>query len=272
MSPKTKPPKITAQRILELLIEKHSSDVFIPECKDGPSQFRSHNRMDGWAMKKSWASPLTIVYEIKVSRNDFMQDIKWRAYLPCGNEFYFVCPTGLIDTSECPEEAGLMYVSRTGNRLYTKKKSPYRDIKVPEEVYRYILMSRVVVGREYEIDLHHMRGRQYWERWLESKKEDAAIGARVSQRITQMAGDEIVKTRRENERLKSENDDLQKFKRAAEELGIDLRRTWDIRRRVKELTEEAIPESLLRKIRSARESLERVEKNLTEEKMEVSQD
>jgi hypothetical protein len=95
--------KITAQTIVDLLAEKHSSDVFIRECKDGPSVNNSHCRLDAWAMKRSWSSPCTYGYEVKVSRQDFLKDDKWRNYLPYCNEFYFAATKGLIQLEELPE-------------------------------------------------------------------------------------------------------------------------------------------------------------------------
>ena len=88
---------ITANKIQSLLAVKHSKDIFVPECKDGPTHTADHLRMDAWVMKRSWVRPLSIGYEIKISRQDFLNDQKWHSYLNYCNEFYFVCPAGLID-------------------------------------------------------------------------------------------------------------------------------------------------------------------------------
>ena len=82
---------ITAQTVLELLAAKHSRDVFVPECKNGATHFADGmQKIDAWAMKKSWASPCVTAHEIKVSRADFLKDDKWPGYLPYCNQFYFV--------------------------------------------------------------------------------------------------------------------------------------------------------------------------------------
>lgn len=79
-----------AKNILRLLEAKHSKDLLIPECKDGPTQSVSeHLRMDAWVMNRSWAHPCYTAYEIKVTRSDFLNDRKWRGYLPYCNEFFF---------------------------------------------------------------------------------------------------------------------------------------------------------------------------------------
>jgi hypothetical protein len=65
---------MNSYEIITLLKQKHYDDIFIPECKDGPTQLGSHLRMDAWVMKKSWANSCFIGYEEKVSRSDFLQD------------------------------------------------------------------------------------------------------------------------------------------------------------------------------------------------------
>src|SRR5690606_37137616 len=143
------------------------------ECKDGPTHGAEHRRLDGWAMAKSWAHPTVTGYEVKVSRSDFLQDTKWPDYLPMCNELYFVCPTGLIQPPEVPAEVGLLWASKTGTKLYTKKKAQYRDVKIPEEVFRYVLMCRAKITDE-----HPSFGstREYWERWLEDQQTDWQFG------------------------------------------------------------------------------------------------
>ena len=87
--------KLTSQDILRALEQKHWKDVFVSECKNGRS-YGGHLRMDAWVMTPSWANQCSIVYEIKVSRSDFLNDKKYQHYFPYCNEFYFVCPPKLI--------------------------------------------------------------------------------------------------------------------------------------------------------------------------------
>lgn len=64
-------------------------------------------------------------YEFKVSRQDFLndlkprrrrwlncpgEDLKWKYYLQFCNLFYFVCPEGLIRPDEVPAPAGLIWI------------------------------------------------------------------------------------------------------------------------------------------------------------------
>jgi hypothetical protein len=93
---------VTSGDIIKLLKTKHSEDIFVPECKDGPSG-SSFAMIDAWAMPRSWSHPAVTAYEIKISRSDFVRDNKWQKYLACCNLFYFVAPTGIIDPNELPK-------------------------------------------------------------------------------------------------------------------------------------------------------------------------
>lgn len=195
-------PNYIAQELVDLLASRHSKDVFIPECKDGPTHSKRHVRMDAWAMNKSWAHPVVSAYEVKVSRADFLKDNKWPAYLPLCNQFYFVAPGGLIDLSELPAEAGLLTCAGKGSgaRLLTKKKAPHRDVVIPEEVYRYILMCRVTTTPESQLDQPDRVA--LWRRWLKDKSENQKLGWQVAKRIRQRASE----IEAENYRLQRENE------------------------------------------------------------------
>jgi hypothetical protein len=199
------PNQITAKTLLNLLLARHEKDVCVPECKTGGSWTNSHmQKMDLWTMTRSWAKPKVTVYEIKVSRNDFLQDDKWRGYLLFGNEFYFVCSPGLIDKSELPDEAGLMVTSNNGTRLYTRKRAPYRDVTIPESVWRYLLMWRSRI----DVDMERQTRLQYWQKFLENRQYTSELGFRVSRGLREMINEKIETVERENIRLKRENEGL----------------------------------------------------------------
>lgn len=78
------------------------------------------------------------IYEIKVSRNDFLSDIrkdKWRGYLPHCNRFYFAVAEGVAKKQDIPEEAGLMIRGKKG--WTTVKAAPANNREIP----RITLMS-----------------------------------------------------------------------------------------------------------------------------------
>lgn len=114
---------IKSSTIKTLLRLRHSEpigawaffDEFMPGI--GMAQFGAGTRLDGWAMNV-WPSNgyKTIAYEIKVSRSDFLRDIKdpgKRAWaLTFTDEFYYVAPRHLISAKELPDDCGLIEVSK----------------------------------------------------------------------------------------------------------------------------------------------------------------
>lgn len=226
---KSKKQRISAAEIQLLLENRHSKDVYVQECKGGPSWGSTHMRLDGWAMKKSWANPMLTGYEIKVSRADFLKDDKWMNYLGYCHQFYFVCPVGVIKPEECPEQAGLLHVTSTGSRLYTKKKAPTRDSNEGEVMLlmEYLLMCRT---RICKTNLYHYEKRdnvKYWEEWLKEKEHKRNLGWMVSGRFKKWYEELRRSTIKENEDLKNQNKHLENVKTLCDELGIDKKYAYD---------------------------------------------
>jgi len=155
-------PKITEQQILDVLASKHTRDIFVPHCKIGPSYgFSGHCAcgraypssgfiLDAWVMPYSWTKPI-IGYEIKTSLSDFRRDRKWSGYLEFCNLFYFVCPWGLISRWQVPDEAGLIYLTKTGTGIRYQKRAPSRWWhSIPQSIFQYVLMWRTDKLRHLE--------------------------------------------------------------------------------------------------------------------------
>lgn len=211
--------KVTAADISRLLIQKYGEKfVCIAECKVGSHwMMRKCPIIDLWCMSKSWANPRTIAFEIKASRQDFLRDDKWPAYLDYCTEFFFVAPPGIIDPAEVPEQAGLLISSKNAKLLYTKKKAPVRQVDIPDSIYRYILMWRSKVTKERaEYD-----GAKYWHDWLNRKIENKELGYNVSKRIRAIVRDRIETAESDNRLLKQENERLQGFKEILKEMGFE---------------------------------------------------
>lgn len=193
-----------------------------------------------------WSKPcdhntLVYDYEIKVSRSDFLGDDKWHQYLPLCNEFYWVCPWGLIQPNEVGEGAGLMWLTNTGSRVIRKVKAVYRDVEIPENVWRYVLMCRSKIVPPTQINAPDM-GRAYWERWLEKRWIDHDFGQRVGRAIREQVDKEILEVRRENKRLQERMEGYDQVKRTLEEAGFDLEKgtmllKLDVKERLRKLRE-----------------------------------
>jgi len=207
---------MTAQNVIRVLRNKHEGDVFVAECNTGSAWEGGIRRLDAWVMKRTWKPPTFIGYEIKVSRSDFLNDEKWREYLPTCNQFSWVCPHGLIRPEEVSEGAGLIYVTKAGNRLYTKIKAPWRDIEVPWKVLMYVLMSRS------EIDTTHSGGNvsdneTRWKRWLERRQERRDLGYEVRGKIRELYNEAIGRMNKAEADTRRYED----MRRMVRQLGLD---------------------------------------------------
>jgi len=215
-----------------LLAAKHSEDVYIPECKSGPTWGNGRLMIfDGWAMVKSYAHPAMIGYEVKSHRNDFLQDEKWPGYLPFCNQLYFVCPDeSVISKSEVPEQCGLYVASKNFSMLYLKKKAPRREVEIPTDFFCYILFSRARIGEELKTGSNVERMRQ----WLAEKDEKKQIGHDVAWKLRHLMAAKIRETVEENRTLKNEMEGLKELKRVCEKLGVNPLWLGDIEFKVEE--------------------------------------
>lgn len=89
-------------------------------------------RLDAWAINLYPSqNMLRRTFEIKVSRSDFLHEIKHpqkrQAGLLLSNEFYFATPEGLVRPEEIPVECGLLWISLETGNIKTVKKAPYRE-------------------------------------------------------------------------------------------------------------------------------------------------
>lgn len=260
---------VNAQKIVSLLATKHAGDVFVPECKNGPSITRNHLRLDAWAMKKSWSNPRVFGYEIKVSRSDFLKDDKWQGYLKYCTDFYFVCPSKLIMPEELPVDVGLIWLSATGTRLFTKRKAAFRDNEIPNDLYRYILMSRVTINDECA---YQNNDKEFWEKWLKDKIINQQFGGRVSKAISQHYWKEFDRLQKNNDHLKIANERLENVKKRLDEMGLNSRvgvDQWGLDQKLKEL-KEGIPRSLKINIRNTITNLTKIQTMIESEENKVA--
>lgn len=262
----TKKRVITARDIVELLAVKHAGDVFVPECKNGPTHSTSHLRMDAWAMARSWARPRIVAYEVKVSRSDFLNDDKWRGYLPYCNELCFVCPAKVIAPEELPADVGLIVPSANCTRLYTKRKAVYRDIVIDESVLRYVLICRAQIGVGTDCAENDPSGRaEHWAAWLAKREYTADLGHQVSRALGEVIDEKIEKVDQENKRLATQIKNLQETRDLLRKLGFDkhIPDPWSVEGRLRRLRE-AVPPELKGDLRNARRSIRNLQKALAE--------
>lgn len=213
--------RLNARDVEALLASRHANDVFIRECKTGPTQSASAcPRMDAWVMRKSWSQWTTIAYEIKVSRGDFLRDEKWRSYLPHCHELYFVAPLEVCAPDELPDQCGLLRVTTGGKRLICKKKAPVRDIPFPEDVFVYAMMCRSRV-----VDEARPR-EQFWRDWMAQSDAKKDLGHAVSKKLRQLYADRIRAVEEKCLILEHENARFQEIREIIGKMGLELDDLW----------------------------------------------
>lgn len=213
--------KIRAVDIKLALSELHSnrSTYFLTECKTCSTYFPDPQGLlifDGLAITKSYTKPNIIGYEIKVARNDFTRDNKWHLYLQYCNEFYFVCPKGLIAKDELPDNVGLIWYDPDAKQiLRTVKKAQYRNIDEPVGLYKYIIYSRLDEDRIpfYEDKAEYVRD------YLEDRKDKKYIGSTLGSKMAK----ELEAAYTELDRVKGKKDAVDRWEKVEK-----LLRKYDI--------------------------------------------
>jgi len=81
-------------------------------------------------------------FEIKCSRQDFLQDKKWPYYQQFVNHFYFVCPNEtIVGPQDVPKSVGLLYLKTNGvMALKAKRKATSRELDNPGQILFNISM------------------------------------------------------------------------------------------------------------------------------------
>lgn len=89
---------------------------------------------DVLTVKPSYTRFCILIYEVKVSRSDFLSDIrseKWKMYLPHCHRFYFATTSGIVKWEDIPPEAGWIVRGDKGWRV--NKATKNRDTEVDGE-------------------------------------------------------------------------------------------------------------------------------------------
>lgn len=104
---------------------------------------RGVQRADLVKVKPSYTRFCVSIYEVKVSRADFLSDInsgKWRGYLSYCHRLYFATPVGLVRKEEIPEEAG--WIVRGEHGWKVMKAAPAREVEIPKETLLSLLFAK----------------------------------------------------------------------------------------------------------------------------------
>lgn len=194
--------KVTSTDIKLALAEKHWKDFFLTEVKSGSSWMTARGDMkilDALAIRKSWTSPCFTGYEIKISRSDFLRDVKFYTYEELCNCLYIVCPKDMIKRTEVPETVGLMYYDPDKKTITTKKKAIYRKIDYSPDMLLYIIYSRLESDRfPFFSDKQ-----EYYRAYLDGKRDNRELGRAIKTKLV-----------KDNIRLEQELEELRGFQQS----------------------------------------------------------
>lgn len=175
-----------AKDVVEALAKRHGADkinttgrewAFFAELRVGTGYstydyekkkrkpFNPEQRFDAWAINLYPSKKHErIVYEIKVSRSDFLHEIKnpekREQALNLSNYFYFVTPKGLVSVDEIPQECGLIEVDEDLNTRI-KLKAPFRETDNLRWQFLCTLARRACVAERRVKDLEKQIREEY---------------------------------------------------------------------------------------------------------------
>jgi hypothetical protein len=221
---------VNARDLLVLIANRHLKDVFVPECKNGPTHYTEHRRLDAWAMDRSWAHPCFTGYEIKISRSDWLKDQKVTDYLALCNRLWIVAPVGILQPEELPEGVGWLAPASTGSMLLTKRKAVHREIDPPVSLLLYVLMCRAKIGAEYARTREERADR--WRRNIEEDRALDVLGHSVSKRLRAETVERVEAAELRARLAEERAGRLENVDAVLRELDVTPERLWGIRAQV----------------------------------------
>jgi len=178
----------------------------------------SPKRFDLLALKKSWTKPCIRIYEAKASRNTFLNDQKWTKYLDYCNEFYWLCPTGMIKKEEIDPRCGLVTVNPKSGAVYTRQKAVYRDAdpKLQRDVLMYLFMWRIDAKAAWMITRERRIAR------IQSDiAENKKLGERYANYVSKTLNEAARRYEKKERSIIRREADLKRFREWCNEVGLN---------------------------------------------------
>ena len=107
---------------------------------------------------------------------------------------------GGVACTVCVQFSSLViWTSKNGSRLYTKRKAAFREADIPESLFRYILMCRCAISKnDY---MRETKDAGYYADWLNAKTEAQRVGHDIERKISSMVYKRCGDIDTENKRL-----------------------------------------------------------------------
>lgn len=251
---------VNARDLVSALERRHVNDIFVSECKNGPTHTASHRRMDGWALLKTWSPVTSIGYEVKVSRGDWLRDEKVASYLPLCHLLYIVAPKGIVKLEELPPTVGLLEPVGDGTRLVAKRKAARREVELPRDLFVYILMCRTKITREQGHEEDRRWRMSYLQAWIAEKEIRRELGLGVNKKLAEHFSDQERRMRTLDQRCEQ----LEGVERRIQELGFDPAkpvRDWEVLQRINQVAATISP-ALIRRLQDVEKGTAALRKDL----------
>jgi hypothetical protein len=213
--------------------------VFLGQLRD----YESPGLADVITIKPSYRHFCLSIYEVKVSRSDFLGDLrreKWRRYLPHCHRFYFATLPNVAKKDDIPQEAG--WVVKGPKSWAYRKAASAREVDIPE----FTLLS-LLFSKEREPRLRSLKN-------LQDAKYDIEYHNRF-EKIARILGKDVAKAYADRLAVKDKiyeldsqisemNQYLEQMREVIQDgLGIPKKKyfyLWDIKKRLEELKAEAL--------------------------------
>lgn len=169
------------------------------ELRNGTG-FRPNERyIDAFAMHL-WPSKglARYAYEIKVSRSDFLHELKnpnKRAWgMEISNEFWFVCAPGIAKPEEIPEGCGLLVASKNGKQLRAAVQPMHRQVR-DLDMAEVAAIARQSCQKDHYSDLRwRYAGQEIDKAQLDEiidKERDHSDERKIEKKAKELAGVEL---------------------------------------------------------------------------------
>lgn len=162
-----------------------SGDIAAQEVSLGP--FGSGGAADVVSIRPSWSKPRPTIYEVKVSRSDFLSDIrsdKWERYVPYSKRLYFATPKDLVDKGEVPKGAGLMY--RNENGWYSVKASRLHHRDDERERQNVVAMALLLSLKPSPWEVPHPDRKERLRLLSEGRRSSKAYGEKLARKLSRL--------------------------------------------------------------------------------------
>ena len=138
--------------------------------------------VDVLAIFKSYSNQCVRIYEVKINRSDFLQDVnagKYLKYMEYCNQFYFAVPARLIKKEELPGGCGLITNGPKG--WQSVKAAPRRDFTLSRDM----MMALLLKGYQNHFDEYRRLEKERFQDYPGLLAVTYSFGVKVSRDIVE---------------------------------------------------------------------------------------